>query len=234
MTSEKNQNHMESVSIENPALSNLIGQILLKKKVITEVDLNLAMERKKQEPKKYLGQILSEMGCPQSRIMKAIYYSNKRKKLGEILVELNIISANQLHDYLSHQKNQNQLGNQVHLGSLLIYKGIISEENYLTALSAHFSMPLVSLKGFQVSPELQKAIGEKYAWIERIVVLKNDDREVAVAISDPHLSICENLEKSMTQGKHITFCLAKSSDIEACLAIKYPFTDECHRPLLFV
>jgi hypothetical protein len=220
------ENKIESKSIEASSLSNTIGQILVKKKVITEFDLGVAMERKKLEPKKYLGQILSEMGCPQSKIMKAIYYSNKRKKLGEILVELGIITATQLCDLLSHQTQQKQLGNPQHLGSILAYKGIINEENYLSALSAHFSMPLVSLKGFKVSPELQKAVGENYAWKERIVVLKNDDREVTVAIADPHLSVFDNLAKLIPKGKYLTFCLAKSSEIEACFGNSC--TDEWH------
>ncbi|MGD0170435.1 MAG: zinc ribbon domain-containing protein, partial [Smithella sp.] len=86
------ENKIEPKSIEASSSSNMIGQILVKKKVITEFDLGVAMERKRLEPKKYLGQILAEMGCPQSKIMKAIYYSNKRKKLGEILVELGIIT----------------------------------------------------------------------------------------------------------------------------------------------
>jgi hypothetical protein len=219
------ENKIESKRIASSS-SSMIGQILVKKKVITEFDLDAAMKMKKLEPKKYLGQILCEMGCPQSKIMKAIYYSNKRKKLGEILVELNIITATQLHDLLSYQTHQKQLGNPQNLGSMLAYKGIISEENYLTALSAHFSMPLVSLKGFKVSSELQKAVGEKYAWRERIVVLKNDDREVSVAIADPHLYFFENLEKLMPKGKYLTFCLARASEIEACL--ENILTDEWH------
>ena len=216
------KNKIESKSIKAPSSSNMIGQILVKKKVITEFDLGAAIKMKKLEPNKYLGQILCEMGFLQSKIMKAIYYSNKRKKLGEILVELDIITATQLRDLLSYQTHQKQLGNPHHLGSILAYQGIISDENYLTALSVHFSMPLVSLKGFKVSPELQKAVGEKYAWRERIVVLKNADREVTVAIADPHLSVFENLEKLIPKGKYLTFCLARSSEIEACLDKKYP------------
>jgi len=220
------ENKIESKSVEISSLSNKIGQILVKKKVITESDLEAAMERKKLEPKKYLGQILTEMGCPQSKIMKAIYYSNKRKKLGEILVELDIITAKQLNDLLSHQTKQKKLGNPQNLGTMLAYKGIISEENYLLALSAHFSMPLVSLKGFKVTSALQKAVGEKYAYRERIVVLKNDEREVTVAIANPHLSFFENLEKIIPKEKYITFCLAMSSEIETCL--ENVLTDEWH------
>ena len=220
------ENKIEPKSIEASSSSNMIGQILVKKKVITEFDLGVAMERKRLEPKKYLGQILAEMGCPQSKIMKAIYYSNKRKKLGEILVELGIITTTQLHDLLLNQTHQKKLGNPQSLGSMLAYKGIISEENYLTALSAHFSMPLVSLKSFRVTSELQKAVGERYAWKERIVVLKNDEREVTVAIADPNLSFLENIEKFIPRGKYLTFCLASSSEIESCL--ENILTDEWH------
>ncbi|HUN54825.1 MAG TPA: zinc-ribbon domain-containing protein [Smithella sp.] len=219
-------NKIEPKSMEAPASSNMIGQILVKKKVITEFDLGVAMERKRLEPKKYLGQILAEMGCPQSRIMKAIYYSNKRKKLGEILVEMGMITAAQLQELLQNQAHQKKLGNPQSLGSMLAYKGIIKEEDYLKALSAHFSMPLVSLIGFRVTTELQKAVGERFAWKERIVVLKNDEKEVTVAVSDPNLAFLENIEKFIPKGKFLTFCLASSSDIESCL--ENILTDEWH------
>ena len=94
-------------------MSEKIGQILVRRKIITEFDLNAAMERKAREPKKYLGQILCEMGLPQSKIIKGIYSP---------------------------------------LGAMLVDNRTISAENYIHALSAHFSMPIVSLKDFTVLP----------------------------------------------------------------------------------
>src|SRR5512145_2736521 len=87
-----------------------IGQILVSKKIISGSDLDKAIEQKKKEPNKYLGQILCEMGLPQSKIIKGLHYSNKRKKLGEILVELNIITEEQLIDVLVLQKDLKNKG----------------------------------------------------------------------------------------------------------------------------
>jgi hypothetical protein len=202
-------------------MTDMIGQILVTKKVITAFELNEAMKRKEKEPNKYLGQILCEMGVPQSKIMKGIYYSNKRKQLGQVLVDLNIITIKQLHDNLQQQTYLKKRGIYTPLGTLLAENKIISEENYLDALSAHFSMPIVSLKGYTVSMDLQKTIGEKYAFIKRIVVLSNSPLRATVVIAEPHLSVFENIEKAMPKGKEIMFCIAKSQEIEICLDDKY-------------
>ncbi|MHB8138814.1 MAG: GspE/PulE/PilB domain-containing protein, partial [Smithellaceae bacterium] len=217
---------LESKIKQDETSSDKIGQILVSKKIITEADLKEALERKKREPNLYLGQILCEMGFPQSRIMKGLYYSNKRKKLGEILVELNIITEGQLNDILKQQKQHKNCGIHQHIGTLLTKNKTISEKNYINALSAHFNMPIVDLKDFRVSPSLQKAIGEQYALRNRIVVLSNRPGKLTVAIAEPHLSFFDYLEKAMPKGKHILFCLAKASEIEHCLDNTYnPYRD---------
>jgi len=198
-----------------------IGQILVKKKVITAWDLREAMKRKKQEPKKYLGQILSEMGLSQSKIVKCIYYGNKRKQLGQVLVELNIITAEQLQTILLKQKDLKGKKEYMPLGTLMVKNGIINEDDYLDALSAHFSLPIVSLKGYKIDTSLQKAIGEGFAINDRIIVLKNSPLELTVAIAEPHPMLFEGLEKSMPEGKHIMFYIAKITEIERCFNEKY-------------
>ena len=215
---------LESKIKEGESTSTKIGQILVAKKIIEPSDLDEAMRRKKKEPHKYLGQILCEMGFPQSIIMKNIYFSNKRKKLGEILVELNMITPVQLEEILELQQSQKSYGRHQHLGTLLARKRIINEQDYMKALSAHFSMPVVSLKGFSVYPTMQKAIGEKYALKNRLVVLSNSTQKVGVAMAEPHLSVFEHLEKAMPRGKYILFCIARASEIETCLDTAYdPF-----------
>ena len=209
-----------------------IGQILVAKKVISASDLSEALQRKEREPTKYLGQILCEMGLPQSKIIKEIYYSNKRKQLGQILVERNIITEAQLRDTLLQQQALRDKGVYIPLCTLLVKNGTIVGKKYIDALSAHFSMPIVSLKGYQVSPSLQKAVGEKYALTNRIVVLSNSPLKVTVAMAEPHLLVFENLEKSMPKGKHILFCLAGASEIEDCLNKKYdPYEHTGIRPI---
>lgn len=206
---------LESKIREAESSRDKIGQILIAKKIITVSDLERAIELKKKEPDKYLGQILCEMGLPQSKIIKGLHYSNKRKKLGEILVELGIITEGQLIDVLVQQQDLKGKGMHKPLGALLAQNKTISEEHYIRALSAHFSMPVVSLNGHKVAPYLQKVIGEQYALQNRIVVLQNSSAKVTAATAEPDLSVIENLEKAMPKGKYIMFYLARASEIEA-------------------
>lgn len=202
-------------------MSNKIGRILLAKKIISESHLIAALARKEKEPNKYLGQIFCEMGLPQPKIIKAIYYSNKRKKLGQILVDLEIITPDQLQNILLQQTDLKHKRVYMPLGTLLAKNGIISEDQYLEVLSAHFCMSVVSLKDFKVSPTLQRAVGEKYALKNNIVVMDDSPLEVTVAIAEPHLLALETLEKGMPEGKHILFRIARASEIEACLSAVY-------------
>jgi len=209
--------------LPTPAPAGGIGKMLVARGVIKSADLAKALKRKEEEPGKYLGQILSEMGFPQSRIMHEIYYSNKRKKLGEILVELNMITPGQLQETLNEQKHIKKQGVHVYLATLMIRNCIIGETHYLNALSAHFSMPVVSLENFILNLRLQKAIGERYALRNRIVVLSKSDCQLEIAIAEPHLSVFDHLEKAIPRGITISYCLARSAEIEKCFNQAYPF-----------
>jgi hypothetical protein len=198
-----------------------IGQILIKKNIISAWDLIEAIKRKQQEPKKYFGQILCEMGLPQSKIIKCIYYSNKRKQLGQIVVEQDIITTEQLQTVLSNQNNLRGKKEYMLLGTLMLKNGIISEDNYRDALSAHFSLPIVSLKGYKIDSSMQKVIGEGFAMNNRIIALNNSPLELTVAIAEPHLLLFEGLEKAMPAGKNVMIYIAKLSEIESCFDEKY-------------
>ncbi len=198
-----------------------IGQVLVRKKIITEFDLKAAIERQNKEPNKYLGQILCEMGLPQSKIVRAIYSSNRRKQVGQILVDLQIITAEQLSETLLEQQSLKRKGIFIPLGTLLIRTRVIDEKSYVNALSAHFSMPVVSLKNHNVSTDLQQIIGEVYAAKNHVVVLRSTPQLLTAAVAEPDLIMFEHLEKLMPKGKSILFCLAKASDIRECLEKKY-------------
>jgi hypothetical protein len=205
-------------------MSDKIGEILIRKNIISEFDLKAALEKQSNEPRKYLGQILCEMGLPQSRIVKAIYGSNKRKPFGQVLVDLQIITAEQLSEILQEQQSLKKRGDFTPLGILLAQKKIITEAKYVAALAAHFSMPVVSLKNQEVIVALQQIIGEAYAAKNRMIVLKNSPHLLTLAIAEPNWMVFEYLEKLMPKGKSLLFYLARASEIRECLERKYdPF-----------
>jgi hypothetical protein len=199
-----------------------IGEIMVRKNIITEQQLEKALERQKKEKGKFLGEILLEMGVPQDQINKALYYYNKRTPIGQILVDLNVITPAQLQEALDKQKSMmSKLFSYKPLGMLLVDLGFVNYRTYLDVLSKHFNMPIVHLKYFTLKKALQQKIGEEYALRNKIIVLLDDSRRMEIVLSEPSILIQEELHKFMPAGKEIVFKLADPHEILKVLQSTY-------------
>jgi len=193
-----------------------LGQILLEHRYITQEQLEEALRLKEKNPDKFLGQILIEMGIPQSIINKALDSHRKRKPIGQILIEQNLINRKQLQEALERQKISHKP-----LGDTLISLGFITKDQYLTALSKHFNMPTRSLESFKISKSLQKSIGEKFALKNKIIVLENSDSRIQLAIARPTKELSDDLYRFLPRSKSIQLFLARTDEIEMLLKNYY-------------
>jgi hypothetical protein len=195
-----------------------LGQLLVEKGIIGQEQLDQALKIKDEQPGKYLGEILFEIGVPQEKINRALYYFNKRKSIGEILVDQKLIIREQLEEALSKQKKiKEKWGHTRPLGLLLIEMGYINSRGYLTALSKHFNMPILTMKEYQPNPQLQKVIGERYAMERKIIVLENSAKTIKLVLAEPSTQIMEELQKAVPPGKTMEYYLASYSEIEESL-----------------
>ena len=202
-----------------------LGQILLEKNVISKVQLDLALKRQQEQKGKYLGQILMEMGVPQSKINQIMDSFSKRKPIGQILIDQGIITAAQLEEILQKQKEMHKKGIRKPLGTLLVDLGYTTYERLIKGLSKHFNMPIVSLQNFFPSESMQKTIGEKFARRNLVVVLENTLSRARLAMADPIPSILEDIKRAFPPGKNLEFFLAYPYEIEACFRKKFdPFS----------
>ena len=197
-----------------------LGQILLEHRYITQEQLDDALKIKEENPEKFLGQILIEMGIPQSIINKALDSHRKRKPIGQILIEQNLINRKQLQEALERQKISHKP-----LGDTLISLGFITKDQYLTALSKHFNMPTRSLESFKISKSLQKSIGEKFALKNKIIVLENSDNRIQLAIARPTKELSDDLYRFLPRSKTIQLFLSRTDEIEQLLKTYYSSQD---------
>ncbi len=194
-----------------------LGQILVDKGVISQEKLDLALKIKDVQPGKYLGEILLRIGVPQEKINWALYYFHKRKTIGEVLRDQELISSEQLEEALSKQKHIKQkVGITRPLGLLLIEMGYINGRGYLTALSKHFNMPILTLIDFEPSSQLQSTIGANYARERRIIVMESSTEIIKLVLAEPSMQIMEELQKAVPLGKRIEFYLASHTTIDDC------------------
>ena len=172
---------------------------------------------------KYLGSYLSG---EDKRWQQAIdSYST-----GKILVDLKVITSEQLKEALQRQKELQEAGKRKSLGVLLVVMGYTNSKTYLEALSHYFDMPVVSLWKFIPSPSLQNSVGRGYANNHKMVVLMDSETELKLALAEPNSLRLEELKKNFRRNKKVTFCLANPFEVESCLR-RYsdPYSENFYR-----
>lgn len=103
-----------------------------------------------------------------------------KMRLGDLLVQEQIISEVQLQNALSQQK---QTGRK--LGRTLIDMDFISEEQLLQFLSHQLNIPFIDISKRPIPAEVVNLLSEVQARRFRALVIEADKDSVLVAMSDP-------------------------------------------------
>jgi len=208
-----------------------LGQALVKKGILAQSELDKALEIQKQNNNAYLGEILQQLGINQNKINETLDYLNKRKKIGDILIDLGLITPESLERALKDQKLiQSKMGARRPLGILLFEMGLISFKDYMTALSKHFVLQIVSLEGRRIPASLQDVLGRKYVCRNEVLILENDGRTIKIALGAPTILLMQEIRKSIPLQKEIIFYLAHPVEIEAAYKMMYdPFSENRDR-----
>ncbi|MFT4731831.1 MAG: MSHA biogenesis protein MshE [Gammaproteobacteria bacterium] len=101
-------------------------------------------------------------------------------RLGDLLVQNNLINEEQLKTALSEQR---QSGRK--LGRTLIALGMVTEDRLLTLLSKHLNVPLININNYRIDPEAVKLLPEIQARRYRALVLDDKGDKLLVGMSDP-------------------------------------------------
>ncbi|MFT5543460.1 MAG: MSHA biogenesis protein MshE [Glaciecola sp.] len=101
-------------------------------------------------------------------------------RLGDLLVQNNLINDDQLKIALSEQR---QSGRK--LGATLIALDMVSEDQLLELLSKHLGVPLINIDEYRINPEAVKLLPEIQARRYRALVLDDKGDKLLVGMSDP-------------------------------------------------
>jgi type IV pilus assembly protein PilB len=143
-----------------------------------------------------------------------------RVRLGELLVEAQIITREQLEEMLAHQKTDGR-----RIGTLLVESGLVTETQVTQILSQQLSVPWVSLYHIDFSRQLlnlvPRDIAEKYCLVPIFVRrVRGLGETLYVAMDDPS---DENAQKDVSQysGLPVRSMIAPPSDIQAAIRVYY-------------
>tara|TARA_B100000941_G_scaffold288714_1_gene266140 strand:+ start:227 stop:1945 length:1719 start_codon:yes stop_codon:yes gene_type:complete len=108
-------------------------------------------------------------------------YNPQFAKLGEILVNENMITEEQLNQALAEQKNK-----KGKLGNILIASGTITEDDLVKAFSLQLGSKSISEDELLKAPEeTVKLLAEDFAKENNVITLKQTDNSIYVAMEDP-------------------------------------------------
>lgn len=103
-----------------------------------------------------------------------------RKRLGDLLVEENIVSEAQIEQALAAQKKTGRK-----LGGTLIQLGFLTEKQMLTFLSQQLDVPLIDLNRADIDAAAVHLLPEVHARRLRALVVSQQGNTIRVAMSDP-------------------------------------------------
>lgn len=109
----------------------------------------------------------------------------KRIRLGDLLVEKNMITEAQLHLALQEQKLSGRK-----LGNTLVELGFVEENALLNLLSTQLTIPFIELKQFRFDRQLVQSLPETSARRYRVVVLRDDFDGLLLGMADPTDIFC--------------------------------------------
>ncbi|WP_372988102.1 GspE/PulE family protein [Marinobacter sp.] len=144
----------------------------------------------------------------------------KKLRLGDLLVQNDVISEEQLQTALREQKNSGRK-----LGKTLVDLGYVDEDTILNMLSRQLDLPFVQLRHFRFNEQLVRRLPEAMARRFRSLVLDEQGGELLVGMADP-LDIFAYDELVRVLKQPIRQAVVRESELLATLDLVYRRTEE--------
>ncbi len=136
---------------------------------------------------------------------------NKIIRLGELLLQREEITRQQLDDSLNAQKT-----NGKKIGEILVEKGYLTEEAMLNALSEQLGLEMINLDNYQINMDAIALMSEKLAKRTNAIPLRINNDKILVAMSEPFdIFSIEDIE--MESGKKAEIVLASRRQIASAI-----------------
>jgi len=139
-----------------------------------------------------------------------------RKKIGEIMLDRNLIAKDDLEAALLKQKRSKEP-----IGKILGDMDLVLEEDIAEALSDQFGFPFAKrISNYQFSQSVLDKIGAETALKNQVFPLKIDDKVLYLAMANP-LDMAFQSELSFKLAMRISPCVATSEEIKKAIRKHY-------------
>lgn len=135
-----------------------------------------------------------------------VVQEQRRKKLGDLLKDANLITEEQVIEALNNKREDQKLGDA------LVEQNYITEKQLLEALEIHLHVESVSLYQYPIDEELIELVSKEDARKNVLLPIKQEEHRLTVAMQDPlDFYAIEDLE--LATGFHVHPVIATKEDI---------------------
>lgn len=143
------------------------------------------------------------------------------KRLGELLIDHNVISEQQLDAVLKQQQRD---GGRI--GALLVHMGMLTELELLGFVAEQLGLPLLDLNKIDIDPQAVKLLSEVYARRHRALVIAADDMQATVVLSDPADLDTQDAISNLLSPRQVQLAVAPQSQLFDLYDHLYRRTDD--------
>ncbi|MCL5036512.1 MAG: Flp pilus assembly complex ATPase component TadA [Chloroflexi bacterium] len=142
-----------------------------------------------------------------------------RKRVGDLLLEAGVITAEQLGTALKEQKKTHD-----RLGNVLLKLNFIDEDKLSEVLAHQSGANFVDLTEISISPETAKLLPKSFCMENKVIPLSKDGNRIVVAMSDPFDIVTLDMVTLFT-GSEVQVAVAREREIVDAIE-KFCFEEE--------
>jgi type IV pilus assembly protein PilB len=142
-----------------------------------------------------------------------------RKRLGDILVDAGLITAENLKEALQKQKSMGQ-----RLGRVLVEMGVATEENIAGTLARQMNIDFLNLNDMTIPLEVLTTIPETIVRSHNLLPIQLEGNKLRITMADP-LDVFIIDEVNHQTGYEVEVAISSESQIEAAIRHYYGTSD---------
>ena len=137
-----------------------------------------------------------------------------RPRLGEVLVELGLLTESDLERALARQGQ----GPRARIGAVLRDLDLVSEPDVARGLAVLHGLPLLDVEALEIDPDVARLVPRQVSQRLGILAYARDDRRLRVAVADPVDVVALDDLRQITGATSLTVGVAPRSSISAAVA----------------
>ncbi len=142
----------------------------------------------------------------------------KRKRLGDLLIESGLITDAQLESALSNKKQDEKLGD------VLLKEGYITEQQLIEVLEFQLGIPHINISQYPIEQDTVKILPKDIAKRHQVMPIRTEDNQLLVAMADP-MDYFAIEELRISTGYQIIPAIATKDELQQTINKFYDLQD---------